>query len=284
VNDKYSDSVEVAKLAGQNIKNLTDLFAANIQNRLGDQTLTFTSLIGLLITNTGDVTYELIRRMAILYFLFVIYAYVKRLALTDKLQHRIWQIYVATNLLMLVAFSLSNNFIVSRYTLASVLTLLILAPFAIDKLLIISRTTSLKNKFVIGVIFIVLAGVSIEGLNVGTNKVFVKTTGNWINENLATDAALYSNNKLVIYYANRGSKANLEYLYSMDVLRLFMDNGQIKSFDYIVLVGNNDDFIESYVRQTLSFRFGKPIKILFGEDGDFASIHRIKSKTNVYIQ
>ncbi len=280
VNDKYTDSVEVAKLAGQNIKNFTDLFAANIQKSLGDENLTISSFIGLLIANTGDVSYELIRRMAVFYFLFVIYAYVKRLALSNKLQHRIWQIYVATNLLMLISFSLSNNFIVSRYAMASALTLLILAPFAIDHLLIIARESKLPKRIAIGFTFIVLAGVSIEGLDVGTDKLFVKTAGQWINENLSEDDSLYSNNKLVIYYAKRGSEANLKFLYNMDILRLLMDTGQIKSFDYIALIGNNENFYEKITRQTLSYRFGKAIKILHGENGDFAFIHRVKRKPN----
>ncbi|NND01001.1 MAG: hypothetical protein HKN85_12535 [Gammaproteobacteria bacterium] len=275
INDKYMDSVENALLAGKDIQNLGDLFFANIQERLGDRELNPLSFLGLLAANTGDVAYELIRRMAVLYFIFVIYAYMKGLALRDVLLRRIWLIYVVANLLMLVGFSLSNNFIVSRYTMASALTLLILAPFAINHFIDSTRSAGISTKIAAGFAVLVLGLVSAEGLDVRTDKVFIKSAGLWMKENIPEDATIYSNNKLAVYYADRGVEANLDQLYNLDLLELFMNTGQIYSYDYVVLIGNRGHYFEDLMRQTLWYKFGKPDNIIYGKDGDYAFIFSI---------
>ena len=264
VNDKYTDSVA----ANQSINSLWDFFAANIQMRLGGEPLTAITFTGLLIDNSSDVFYELVRRMAIFYFLFAIYAYLHRLVLQEDLPRKIWLIYLLTNVFMLIAFSLSNNFIVSRYTMATALTLLILAPFALDKLLTVFGSSGLKLKLSIGLVLSLLAVVSLEGLNVRTNKEFIKTGGIWMKYNLPADAKIYSNNKLAIYYAQRGVDANLDKLYSLDILKLFLKTNEVRSFDYIAIVANTKKRSENTVRQTLGFNFGKPVKIFAGENDD----------------
>ena len=276
INDKYMDSVKVAGLAGKDIQNLNDLFIANIQARLGNQTFSVMSLFGLVIANTGDVAYELIRRMALFYFLFVLYAYVKRLTLNGDLQRKIWHIYVATNLLMLLAFSMTNNFLVSRYTMASVLTLLILAPFAIDRLFTVSKTSKTWLKLAVGFSILVLTVVSVEGLDVKTKKLHIKSAGEWINQNLPRDATVYSNNKLAVYYAKRGVAANLDHLYSLGKLIEFIKSRQIRDYDYTVIVGKQSNYGEDVTRQTLAYHFGTPIKVFVGEDGHFAHIYNTK--------
>ena len=277
VNDKYMDSVENARLAGQDIHSLTDLFFSNIRERLGAQTLNPINFIGLLLANSGDVIYELIRRMAVLYFVFVMYAYFKGLALRDNLFKRIWLIYVVANLVMLVGFSLSNNFIVSRYTMASALTLLILAPFAINHFINLAQTAKLSGKIVAGFAAIILVGVSLDGLDVRTDKVHIKAAGQWMKDNVPPDATIYSNNKLAIYYADRGVEANLEQLYVMDLMKLFVETGQIYSFDYIALIGDPNNYQDDLMRQTLWFLFGRPEKIIYGNDDRFAFIYSVNA-------
>ena len=100
--DKYMDSVEVARQSGKNINSLADLFIANMQHRLGGKPVTFVNVTQLVIANLGNVSGEVLRRMAIFYLAFVVYAYQKKLALTDNLQRKIWLIYVVTNLLLLI--------------------------------------------------------------------------------------------------------------------------------------------------------------------------------------
>jgi hypothetical protein len=273
LNDKYMDSVEMAKAAGKDIEGLIDLFLMNMQERLGREDLTMLSLPGILLTSTGDVVYELIRRMAVFYCIFSAVAYYKEWALTEPLPRKIWLIYLITNLLMLVAFSLFNNFLVSRYTMASALTLLILTPFAIDRLLDLTKSSTLTPKLATWFALIVLLLVSIEGLDVRTKKDFVKETGIWIDQNLPSDARIYTNNKLLAYYAKRETAEDSDRLYSLDLIKRFMDTGEIKTFDYVVLIGAKKDIFEDTMRQTLAYTYGLPIKMVRTDDDQYAMVH-----------
>jgi 4-amino-4-deoxy-L-arabinose transferase-like glycosyltransferase len=264
INDKYTDSIA----ANQDIGSLTDFFIANIQNGLGDRQLTFFSLLDLISSNTKQVAYELIRRMAIFYFIFAAYAYFKRLTLKEELTRKIWLIFLFTNLVMLIGFSLSNNFIVSRYAMATALTLLILAPFALDQLITFFTNSSIAGKLSAGLVMLLLTLVSLEGLDVKSKKSYIKEGGIWIKNNLPEGASIYSNNKLAIYYSDRGAEANLDNLYSLDILQLFIRTNEIRTFDFVAMVSNTKIFKEDTTRQTLGFHFGKPLKIIQGEGDD----------------
>lgn len=280
INDKYMDSVEVARLAGKNIRNLSDLFAYNIQQKIGDQALSFSSIARLVGENIGEVSVEIIRRMAIFYLAFVIYAYVKGCTLQNLLQRRIWVIYVVTNISLLIGFSLTNSFFVSRYTMATVLTLMLLAPFAIDRLFTVSESSPRRARTGLIVTVILLLLVSLEGLDVRTDKRYIKSAGQWVAQNVATSERVYSNNKLAIYYARRGAHATLDELFSQDILELFMYTNEILTIDYLVLVGNHSNLAEDTMRQTLSYRFGNPIELFYGEGGRFAFIFKVKKPSN----
>lgn len=273
LNDKYMDSVEMARAAGKDIHGLSDLFLTNMQHRLGKDDLTMLSLFGIMLTSTGDVAYELIRRMAVFYFIFAAFAYFKIWVLQEPLPRKIWLIYLLTNLMMLIAFSLFNNFLVSRYTMASALTLLILAPSAIDHLIEFTRSSELKAKLATWFALAVLVLVSLEGLDVRTKKYFVKEAGLWIDQNLPADAKIYTNNKLLAYYAKRETPQISDRLYSLDLIKRFMETGEIRSFDYVVLIGAKKDIFEDTMRQTLAFKYGLPIKVFRTNDNQFAMIH-----------
>jgi len=260
VNDKYNAMIAIAKITGEDINGVTDLFFANIQQRLGDQTLTPLRYIGVFATNVGDVIYELVRRMAVLYLIFVIYAYCKQgLVLNETLERRIWVVYVIANLLVLIGFSLYNNFLVSRYTMATALTLLLIAPFAIDHLLLKVRKAGLRDKVIAALVAIILAGVSIE------QKMYLKDAGKWLAKNIPADATVYSNNKLIVYYANRSIEANLKIPYDFNLLIRLLVSGQIRNYDYVALATDNQAHSYDAARQTLSYHLGAPI-ITFQEN------------------
>ena len=273
VNDKYMDSVETAKNAGQDIQGLSDLFIANIQNGLGQEQLSLVGLAGLLLNNIGDVSYELIRRMAVFFAAFSVFAFLKMPVLRDPLQRKIWLIYLVTNLLMLLGFSLFNSFLVSRYTMASALTLLILAPFTIDRLIVLANHGKFLEKLATWFALAVLVLVSLEGLDVKTDKVFIKQTGQWIDQNLPKDARIYTNNKLLAYYSQREGPEDLDRLYSIDIMELFMWTGEINTFDYVVLIGSKKNWQEDTMRQTLAFKYGYPVKSILVDKNHYSKVH-----------
>lgn len=284
INDKYMDSVEVAQGAGRDIQGLTDLFFANIQDRLGGQSLTLFSLLGLVMSSTGEVSYELLRRMAVFYALFAVVAYVRAYVFHDPLPRKIWFIYLVANLLMLIGFSIFNNFLVSRYTMASALTLLILAPFTIDRLITMASEANLRKKIATWAMLAVLILVSLEGLDVRTKKNYIKEVGQWVAENLPSDAHIYSNDKLVIYYAERDSQMQLDRLYSLDMFDLFFETGEIKTFDYLILVGEQEDIFSDTMRQTLAYKYGFPIKTVYADEGRYAFVYTTDYNYEYYEQ
>ena len=87
-------------------------------------------------------------------------------------------------------------------------------------------------------------------------------------ENLPQDARIYSNNKLAVYYADRGVEANLDILYSLDILNLFIKTNEIRTYDYIAIVANTNNYQENLARQTLGYHFGKPLKVFSGENSN----------------
>ncbi|MEM7358463.1 MAG: hypothetical protein AAF431_05175 [Pseudomonadota bacterium] len=284
VNDKYMDSVEAAQIAGRDIQGLSDLFLANIQQRLGEQPLSLMAILGLSFSSTGEVSYELLRRMAVFYAIFAVVAYMRAYVFREPLPRKIWFIYLVANLLMLIGFSIFNNFLVSRYTMASALTLLILAPFTIDRLISLLGDVNFKAKLATWFMLAVLILVSIEGLDVRTKKNYIKEAGQWVAENLPSDAHIYSNDKLVIYYAGRDSQTLMDRLYSLDLFNLFFETNEIKTFDYLVLIGEQDEIYSDTMRQTLAYKYGFPIKTFYADEGRYAFIYTTDYNYEYYEQ
>lgn len=264
LNEKYTAMIEVAKLNGEDIHGLTDLFFANMKQQFGEQA----NYYNVLSTNLFSVLYELVRRMAVFYFVFAIIAYLKNWVLDNRLMRKVWLVFLITNLSVLIVFSLYNNFLVSRYTMATALTLLILAPFAIDRLWQAFNNKRLVTRAGISLAFLMLVLASLNGLTVHTSKTYLKSAGHWMQANLAPDSSIYSNNKLAVYYSSLDPKGTLTQLYADELMGRFIQSNQISTFDYVALDSNQNNFARDLYRQTLSHKFGKPIKVVDGIDGN----------------
>jgi len=283
LNNKYEPTIIVAQQHGHDIHNVWDVFLMNIAQNSGIETLSTWNYISVITTNIGTVFYELVRRLAIFYLLFIVYAYSQKLGLNDAQSKRIWWVYLLTNIGLLLTFSLYNSFIVSRYGLATALTLLILAPFGIDAVLSklksstqISNNASAKKVYAALIVFI-LAAVSIEGLNVKTNKPHIKQAGYWIGDNIPKTDRIFSNNKLAIYYADRGAQANTEEDYSNAKLQYLIDNGITDHFKYIALASNKSNQQEQEFLALLTKLYGKPVYHLTNSENSKRAISIFKT-------
>jgi len=276
VNDKYASMIEVAKLSGKDIDNIFDLFLASTSEQLGGKELTTWMFIVNTASNIGDVFYELIRRMAVFYFLFSIYAYIKNIGIENHLIKRVWLVYVIINLGMLVVFSLYNNFLVSRYTMATALTLLILSPFVINRIIESFGDLSLRKRYAGAFAIILLGLTSVEGLAVGTKKNHIKKAGLWAKENLEKDARIYSNDPLLFYYSGKTASLNLSQHHSNFQLVTFIKTKQLHQFDYVLLSIRPGVYSESISRQTLAYRYGWPLKMIDGDEERSVFIFKIK--------
>jgi len=273
VNDKYASMIEVAKTSGKDVNNVIDLFLDNLKTELGGQELTAASYTGVIAGNVGNVVYELVRRMAVFYFLFAVYAYLKNRIFETMLIKRIWLVYVLTNFIVLIVFSLYNNFLVSRYTMATALTLLILSPFVIHQLIRAFKNTSMLKRVASITAISMLSIASLEGLDVRTNKKHLKEAGHWLAKELPSEAKIYSNDRRIAYYAEKSVVENLDDSYSNLQLSSYIKSGHIKTYDYIAHSVTPKSKLEDIYRQTLAYNFGLPIKIIDG----------LEEKREVYI-
>jgi hypothetical protein len=271
LNDKYNALIEIAKLEGQDIQGLSDLFFANLRAHFGEDA----AYLNVVTTNLFNVAYELVRRMAVFYFVFAIVAYLRDWALTTRLLKRVWLVFIVTNLAVLVVFSLYNSFLVSRYTMATALTMLILAPFAIDKLWLAFRNRQRHTRYAIMFAFILLALASLNGLNVGTDKTYLKNAGLWMKANIPNGSYIYSNNKLLVHYSALDPQGTLTQLYSDELMLQFIKTKQIDTFDYVALDSDVSNKLKDIIRQTLQFKYGRSLQTFKGEDGNSMLIFEV---------
>lgn len=279
-NDKYSAMLEMAARTGKDINGITDLFLANIKQGLDGRALTTANYFGLVAGNIGTMLYELTRRLAVFYLVFAVYAYVKKLTLTTELLHKVWLVFLLTNLAVLTGFSLYTNFLVSRYTLATALTLLLLAPFAMDLLWQKSLRAGISGKLLTVLTIVALAAISLERLAESTDKSYLKKSGQWLAENVAPDAEIYSNNKLVIYYARRSPEVTLNRLYSMDMMVEFYYTQQFNQYHYVALVVDVENAEQNTTRRTFDYYLGIPLHVVREDETNLVAIystHRMRA-------
>jgi len=151
VNDKYAGLIAAANESGKNIQNVFELFLMTTEESIEGKPLTIWSTLSVVFSNLASV-----------------------FGFRDQLSKRIWLVYVLSNLCMLAAYSVYNNFLVSRYTMASALTLLILSPYVIDRIINGFQNFNVTKKTISIVVILVLTVTSVEGLNVETNKNHIK--------------------------------------------------------------------------------------------------------------
>lgn len=272
--DKYDATVRMAQLAGQDIDNIFDLFIHNIRNQTDTES---TGVIGFIVpvfNNMVNIFDDLVRRMAGIYFLICVAALVSGVALKTALRRRIWIVYVVVNLGLLLAFSIANNMTVSRYTLATCLTLLPLAPIAIDRWLkAIGSYSKAQKGFVYTAIALAIV-VSLKNLDIRSDKGHLITAGTWIKSNLNHEASFFSNNRILIHYADLGAKINFAERYTNTRMQEHLQSGQIQNFDFVALTHNPKELEEVHFHQRLNEIFGAPTKILTGDNNRSVIIYQ----------
>jgi len=272
-NDKYAATIAYAQNSGENIDNLWDLFFANAVTE-NEQPYTFGIFFQQSISNLGTVAYELTRRMAVLYLIFAIAAYLKNLALGKGAQKQIWLCYVFINVLILLGFSFFNNFLVSRYTLVTAITLLLLSPFAIHRFTeYLIAPNSLVKRTSLVFFILVLVGISLEKLNIETDKLPRKEAGLWLSQNAAPDAKIFSTDKIINYYAGRNIEDTERTLQTYQSLKDAFFRKQIKSEDYIAFVTDFSIENQQIMWQTITYHFGLPIKQIKIDDQNSVLIY-----------
>ncbi len=142
---------------------------------------------------------ELIHALYYLYFFLWLLAWRKGLLFPQSALYAPWRFLVLASLPVLFGFVMLEWFLTSRYTITVAVLMLLATPF-----LLASWYTQLKahgkNKGVFWLVIILITLSGIKSLDLGTKKHYLRTTAEWMSENLPADARIYTNNRILGHY------------------------------------------------------------------------------------
>ena len=118
-----------------------------------------------------------------------------------------------------------------------------------------------------------LVGISLEKLNIETDKLPRKEAGLWLSQNAAPDAKIFSTDKIINYYAGRNIEDTERTLQTYQSLKDAFFRKQIKSEDYIAFVTDFSIENQQIMWQTITYHFGLPIKQIKIDDQNSVLIY-----------
>jgi predicted membrane-bound mannosyltransferase len=200
--------------------------------------------------------FEVIRRMAIVFFIFAVVAWLN--GWPKNANHRFAIKSLAYfNIAILCVFSLISGMAISRYTMALVLTLLLLAPFSLNSLIASSpRNLALKISKISVLIILVL--ICLHGLNRPTDKHYLKQAGQWIANQSQAHESTMSNNRVVQFYANPDTTKIVGMHYSRSIFITLFEQKKLSKYAVIAYEVELDNNLMASIVDRLKLRFGEP--------------------------
>ncbi|MGH1539211.1 MAG: hypothetical protein ACRBHB_02205 [Arenicella sp.] len=197
--------------------------------------------------------YEPLRRLTFIHAFFAWYAIKRDFVLDEPDLRKAAYALCLIQIGLIAIFAAINMYLVSRHTLALVLTILLASPFGIEIFYLRWRhkdPSSPRWLFPLFAAFILAIGVH-KLFDLKTDKLSVIDSGQWINENIAADQRVYSNNALLLHYAKR-KPAHFNLEYSWQEADYFMQTGSIFDFHYVIFdISKNNLDAEKYIKTKL---------------------------------
>ena len=134
-----------------------------------------------------------------------VYGAIGRHLFWDSGLDRLWLSVIAMHLFILAIFASIMLFLAPRYPLALCMTVLLIAPFVLEKLFFPLNWRELSIVRRSAVILLLLWGVgeSISGLDNATRAESVKASGVWLAQHAVETGSLVTNDRLIAFYSNR---------------------------------------------------------------------------------
>lgn len=225
----------------------------------------------------GWYLYNVVITMSTSYSILVSYAWICQRRFFSTNSIAVLSGYLIINVLITLIFLAEHLFISKRYLIALSLTLMLWIPFAIDNL--IAQWPSMRHRIFL---IIMTAGLIVTGLSgvigFGQSKVYVRTAGQWVDQNVPTQASLYVNDYQLMYYTNHFG-VNIftklpVYLQTKDLL-----NGGWKNYDYLALKLTKNN--QGEMAALLTEMQHAPIQIFKNKRGNYVAIYQIQHEENV---
>ena len=202
--------------------------------------------------------YEPLRRLSYIFAFFSWHALKERLVLQEKNLLHVFYVVCLLQIALLLVFTLINMFLVSRHTVALVLTILLLAPFSLEyfwnKWQQRHTTDIGHSKWKLPLLALLFILIAIDGLDLKTNKPEIKAAGQWVGEQIDENSHVYSNLPLVLHYAGK-QPANYNLQFNWRELDNFLVTKRIFDFDYAAIsVTKNVNETRDYISGQLEMQ------------------------------
>jgi hypothetical protein len=221
---------------------------------------------------------SILSELTVPYAALTLYGIWSRLFSRDNALNKLWFNLLLINVTILLGFTVIMVFLAPRYPLATTITLLIVVPFALDKLTKNMRWQRLKKVWWIVVLILALwaVGESYSGVTNYSKDSFLRETGYWLYEKTENRSGpIVTNSRKIAYYA--GVQGDREVLvvgrdYFIDSLRhLTHDLGT----DFAgVLVQRSEGSIEQALYEAVG---SKPVKEFHDKRGDRVLVYDLRN-------
>jgi len=223
---------------------------------------------------------KIIRAMTLLYIVTFGYWIFKRknYFVKKSLSVIIWVSIL--NIIILVVFILPQSFLQSRFVYPLVLILLLMVPFVLSELYDkwkLSKATTSKYVCLFYILCVLLVINALEGLVSlpGCSDYYVKNAGIWLQDNIPSDARLYTNNMKIKYY--RGAFNERPFGFRKNVTEKWLETIPVNQYDYFALWIKHKNYPDP---QKISSVFGSnPIQEFRNKKNDVVLIY--KSSVNI---
>lgn len=221
-----------------------------------------------LLTLGWMVLVKIVRAMSVMYAVVAGYSMTGRRMFENPEVAAYWWIVVLINLAYLCAFALINFFLTDRYPFALGLTLLACVPFGLRRLWEARRQdpSGRRGRWLAPIVAGLIVAAGIRGLSISTGKYYLKDAGLWLKANMGPEAALYSNERRIIYYAGADSafRSGAEYSWQEAMQEIW--SGRWRQYDYMALnVSHNEPERAQYVAYKLD---RDPVRTFKNKSGD----------------
>jgi len=211
------------------------------------------------------VVLEVIRRLSIIYALFVGHAVRANLVFPEPDARELWYRLLALNLVLLLAFTTVQLFLLGRYTMALLLTLLLAAPFSLAYLYERWRTHAARKTWLFPAAGLLVLVLGVESLDVYTDKLFLRDAGLWLRGNAPPAATLYGDNQAFIYYSGKPAfRDRARYDWAETMSMIYREDW--RKYDYLaVSVSHKQTQRQARIEKHLARR---PVKVFANKKGD----------------
>lgn len=159
---------------------------------------------------------------------------------TQAMPYRSLIIYfMALNILILLAFLFHEYFMSRRYTIVTLVSLLLLMLPRLTTM--ISQAWAARNKLLLSVIGFVLFISLVDGITTSRSKTYIKETAIWASENLPKNSTILTEDTIIeYYYQSHYPKAELSRIevgsYLQDDYPFIEIQKNYQNYDYLIVL------------------------------------------------